>query len=57
MWEQVIASMEGTSMSCEGKQNSRSDNRGGVSQKYWEVLERWEKGDVITVCPGYNSMI
>jgi hypothetical protein len=47
MWERVIASMGGTTMSCEGKQNSRNDSEDGVSWKYWEWSEWWEKGDII----------
>jgi hypothetical protein len=30
-------------MNCEGEQNSGSDGKGRVSQKYREVLERWKK--------------
>jgi hypothetical protein len=36
-------------MSCKGKWNSGNNGRGRVSQKYWEVSEGWEKGDIITV--------
>jgi hypothetical protein len=43
MWEQVIASVWGTTMNCEGKRNFRNDSRGGVSQKYWEVSEKRKK--------------
>jgi hypothetical protein len=43
MWEQVIASVWGTTTNCKGEQNSRNDGKGGVSQKYWEVLERWKR--------------
>jgi hypothetical protein len=47
MWEQVIASVGGTTTSCEGEWNSGSDNEDGVSQKYWELSERHEKGNII----------
>jgi hypothetical protein len=43
MWEQVIASVWGTTMNCEGKWNFGNDSRGRVSQKYWEVSEKQKK--------------
>jgi hypothetical protein len=43
MWDQVIASVWGTTMDCKGEWNFRNDGRGGVNQKHWEVSERWKR--------------
>jgi hypothetical protein len=49
--EQVIVSVGGTATSCEGKQNPGSDGKGGAGWKYWEVLERQKKGNIIASIP------
>jgi hypothetical protein len=43
MWERVIVSVWGSTINCEGEWDSGSNGKGGVSQKYQEVLERQKK--------------
>jgi hypothetical protein len=55
MWEQVIASVWGTTMNCEGERNSRSDGKGRVSRKYWEASERQKKAILSQWCDECNN--
>jgi hypothetical protein len=44
----------GTTTSCEGEWNSGNNGKDRVSQKYQELSERQEKGNIITLCDFKN---